>query len=137
MKSGLDKHSYLHLEGTQTIEIPDVDLFKDSFYEEGRDDLKEYCTPTLFTVSDSMLDRLHPSKNNVYCTLNNSKDMWYKTGMYSEDNAFDASSFMLSEDNNKCDETEEKYGNSTVYIELKNRTYTEDGEERRKMVVLL
>lgn len=114
----------------KTIEIPDVDLFKDSFYEEGRDDLKEYCKPTLFTVSDSMLDRLHPSKNNVYCTLNNSKDMWYKTGMHSEDNAFDASNFMLSEDDNKCDETAEKYGNSTVYIELKNRTYTEDGEER-------
>ena len=114
----------------KTIEIPNVDLFKDSFYEEGRDDLKEYCNTTLFTVSDSMLDRLHPSKNNVYCTLNNSKDMWYKTGMHSEDNAFDASNFMLSEDDNKCDETAEKYGNSTVYIELKNRTYIEDGVER-------
>ena len=114
----------------KTIEIPNVDLFKDSFYEEGRNDLEEYCNPTLFTVSDSMLDRLHPSKNNVCCTLNNSKDMWYKTGMHSEDNAFDASSFILSEDDNKCDETAEKYGNSTVYIELKNRTYIEDGVER-------
>ena len=52
----------------KTIEIPNVDLFKDSFYEEGRNDLEEYCNPTLFTVSDSMLDRLHPSKNNVCCT---------------------------------------------------------------------
>ena len=114
----------------KTIEIPNVDLFKDGFYEEGRKDLEEYCNPTLFTVSDSMLDRLHPSKNNVYCTLNNSKDMWYKTGMYSEDGKFSKSDFTLSEDANKCDETAEKYGNSTVYIELKNRTYTEDGVTR-------
>lgn len=115
----------------KTIEIPNVDLFKDSFYEEGRNDLKEYCNPTLFTVSDSMLDRLHPSKNNVYCTLNNSKDMWYKTGMHSEDGKFSENDFKFSEeDENKCAETEEKYGNSTVYIELKDRTYIEDGEER-------
>ena len=115
----------------KTIEIPNVDLFKDSFYEEGRNDLKEYCNPTLFTVSDSMLDRLHPSKNNVYCTLNNSKDMWYKTGMHSEDGKFSENDFKFSEeDANKCAETEEKYGNSTVYIELKNRTYIEDGVPR-------
>lgn len=115
----------------KTIEIPNVDLFKDSFYEEGRNDLKEYCNPTLFTVSDSMLDRLHPSKNNVYCTLNNSKDMWYKTGMHSEDGKFSENDFKFSEeDANKCAETEEKYGNSTVYIELKDRTYEEDGVSR-------
>ena len=116
----------------KTIEIPNVDLFKDSFYEEGQDDLKEYCNPTLFTVSDSMLDRLHPSKNNVYCTLNNSKDMWYKTGMHSEDGKFSENDFKFSEeDANKCAETEEKYGNSTVYIELKDRTYEEDGVLRK------
>ena len=116
----------------KTIEIPNVDLFKDSFYEEGRNDLKEYCNPTLFTVSDSMLDRLHPSKNNVYCTLNNSKDMWYKTGMHSEDGKFSENDFKFSEeDANKCAETEEKYGNSTVYIELKDRTYEEDGVLRK------
>ena len=117
----------------KTIEIPDVDLFKDSFYVNDKDDeLAEYCSPTVFTISDSMLDRLHPSKNNVYCTLNNSKDMWYKTGMHSEDGKFSENDFKFSEeDANKCVEIEEKYGNSTVYIELKDRTYEEDGVPRK------
>ena len=117
----------------KTIEIPDVDLFKDSFYVNDKDDeLAEYCSPTVFTISDSMLDRLHPSKNNVYCSLSNGRDMWYKTGMHSEDGKFSENDFKFSEeDANKCAETEEKYGNSTVYIELKDRTYEEDGVLRK------
>ena len=117
----------------KTIEIPDVDLFKDSFYVNDKDDeLAEYCSPTVFTISDSMLDRLHPSKNNVYCSLSNGRDMWYKTGMHSEDGKFSENDFKFSEeDANKCAETEEKYGNSTVYIELKDRTYEEDGVPRK------
>ena len=117
----------------KTIEIPDVDLFIDSFYVNDKDDeLAEYCSPTVFTISDSMLDRLHPSKNNVYCSLSNGRDMWYKTGMRSEDGKFSENDFKFSEeDANKCAETEEKYGNSTVYIELKDRTYEEDGVPRK------
>ena len=117
----------------KTIEIPDVDLFKDSFYVNDKDDeLAEYCSPTVFTISDSMLDRLHPSKNNVYCSLSNGRDMWYKTGMHSEDGKFSENDFKFSEEDvNKCAETEEKYGNSTVYIELKDRTYEEDGVPRK------
>ena len=58
--------------------------------------------------------------------------MWYKTGMHSEDGKFSENDFKFSEeDANKCAETEEKYGNSTVYIELKDRTYEEDGVPRK------
>lgn len=126
--------SDMNLSFYKTIEIPNVDLFKDSFYinpdkQTFNDELAKYCKTSVFTVSDSMLDRLHPSKNNVACTLNNDKDMWYKIGVRSEDNGLNENSYKLTDlAQLEFNETSEKYGTSTVYIEPKNRKFIEDGK---------
>lgn len=126
--------SDMNLSFYKTLDIPNVDLFKDSFYidpdkQSFNDGLAKYCKTSVFTVSDSMLDRLHPSKNNVSCTLNNNKDMWYKTGIRSDDNGLNEESYKITDlVKDEFVETSEKYGTSTVYIEPKNRKFVENGK---------
>lgn len=50
-------------------------------------------------VSDYSLDALHPSGNNVKCTINNSRKMWFKSGVNSLDGRYNTPDSLASNDN--------------------------------------
>lgn len=82
-----------------------------------------YHLKTYVYISDYMLDRYHPSGNNLSCTLNIKKNMWYKTGLYAEDGLFSSNDFTLGPSvkktiiQNEIDEDNEEPSENTEVIE--------------------
>ena len=113
--------------------------------------LDEY--KTIVYISDYMLDRYHLFDNNLQCTINSDKTMWYKTGLYAEDGIFTASDFSLGPsvipgsitDNDEenegdeeqeesspryvCDDTVDEYEKSNNFIETTKPRTTSNGVE--------
>lgn len=90
--NGLNMHVDTAVFSTMTPE-QQIEDYKIKRYLDNAAD--PYSLKTYVYISDFMLDRYHPSGNNLECTLNNDKSMWYKTGLYAEDGIFSENNFKL------------------------------------------
>ena len=118
----------INFEFYKSLKFSNLDIYAENDTENNN----QFCAKKIVYISDCMLDRMHPSGNNIACTLDNSKSMWYKTGIRGENNIItDNFNLLQFKEGVSCDEDVNKYESSGLLKEdfIDNNTVFKEGDE--------